>query len=120
MLNCYRPWQMCVVNELGDVKPSHMYWRFVGNLRTSGFASIWNSWKYQRLRASVNTKPDRICHTCRMPLFDSEENAAAVQFVPSFKQLLRGSAKSLLARPEIAFDGIMDPEFDPTPATEAY
>jgi MoaA/NifB/PqqE/SkfB family radical SAM enzyme len=120
MLNCYRPWQTCVVNELGDVKPSHMYWRFVGNLRTSGFASIWNSWKYQRLRASVNTKPDRICHTCRMPLFDSEENAAAVQFVPSFKQLLRGSAKSLLARPKIAFDGIMDPEFDPTPATEAY
>ena len=113
MVNCYRLWQTCVVNELGNVRPSHVYWKFFGNLRTNSFASVWNNWKYQRLRASVNTKPDHICHSCRMPQFDSEENRAAMQLVPSFKQLVKSSAKSLLVRPKITFDGIMDIEFDP-------
>jgi hypothetical protein len=86
----------------------------MGNLRANGVASTWNGWKYRRLRASVNTEPDRICHSCRMPQFDSEENRAAMQLVPSVKQLLTGSAKSLLARPKVTFMGIMDEEFDPT------
>jgi Iron-sulfur cluster-binding domain len=120
MVNCYRPWQTCVVNELGDVTPSHVYWRHMGNLRTNSFASIWNNWKYQRLRASVNTKPDRICHSCRMPQFDSEENRAAMQLVPSLKQLVKDSAKSLLVSPKITFDGIMDKEFDPEHERASY
>jgi MoaA/NifB/PqqE/SkfB family radical SAM enzyme len=114
MVYCYRPWQTCVVNELGDVRPSNVYWRSMGNLRTSSFASIWNGWKYRRLRASINTKPDRICHSCRMPQFDSEESRAAMQLAPSVKQLLTASAKSLLERPKVTFVGIMDKEFDPT------
>jgi MoaA/NifB/PqqE/SkfB family radical SAM enzyme len=114
MVHCYRPWQTCVVNELGDVRPSNVYWRSMGNLRVNSFASIWNGWKYQHLRASVNTKPDRICHSCRMPQFDSEENRVAMQLAPGVKQLLTGSAKSLLARPKVTFVGIMDKEFDPT------
>ena len=114
MVYCYRPWQTCVVNELGDVRPSNVYWRSMGNLRTSSFASIWNGWKYRRLRASINTKPDRICHSCRMPQFDSEESRAAMQLAPSVKQLLTSSAKSLLERPKVTFVGVMDKEFDPT------
>jgi hypothetical protein len=113
MVNCYRPWQTCVVNELGDVRPSHVYWKSLGNLRTTSFASIWNNWQYQRLWASVNTRPDRICHSCRMPQFDSEENGAAMQLMPSLKQLVKGSAKSLFVRRNIAFDGVMDTEIDP-------
>jgi MoaA/NifB/PqqE/SkfB family radical SAM enzyme len=114
LVHCYRPWQVCVVNELGDVRPSDVYWRSMGNLHTNSFASIWNNWKYRRLRASVNTKPDSICRSCRLPQFDSEENRAAMQLVPSVKQLLRGSAKSLLTRPNVTFVGVMDPEHDPT------
>jgi MoaA/NifB/PqqE/SkfB family radical SAM enzyme len=113
MVNCYRPWQSCVVDELGNVRPSSVYWKPMGNLREAGFASIWNGWKYRHLRGSVNTKPDRICHSCRMPQFDSEQNRAAVQLVPSVKQLLAGSAKSLLAVPKVTFVGIMDKQFDP-------
>jgi hypothetical protein len=85
----------------------------MGNLRTTDFASIWNGWKYQRLRAAVNTKPDRICYSCRLPQFDHEENSAARQLVPSVKQLLKHSATSLLARPKVTFVGIMDQEFAP-------
>jgi MoaA/NifB/PqqE/SkfB family radical SAM enzyme len=113
MVNCYRPWQTCVIDELGNVRPSSVYWRPMGNLHASSFASVWNGSKYRRLRAAVNTKPDRICHSCRMPQFDSEENRAAMQLVPSVKQMLKGSAMSLLASPKVTFVGIMDKDFDP-------
>jgi MoaA/NifB/PqqE/SkfB family radical SAM enzyme len=118
MVHCYRPWQMCVVNELGDVRPSDIYWKPMGNLRTKRFAAIWNGRKYQHLRASINTKPDGICHSCRMPQFDSEGNRASLQLVPSLKQLLKGSITSLLEPPKVTFVGIMDQEFDPARATQ--
>jgi MoaA/NifB/PqqE/SkfB family radical SAM enzyme len=114
LVHCYRPWQVCVVNELGDVRPSDVYWRSMGNLHTNSFTSIWNNWKYRRLRASVNTQPDSICRSCRLPQFDSEENRAALQLAPSVKQLLTSTAKSLLTSPEVTFVGVMDQEFDPT------
>jgi MoaA/NifB/PqqE/SkfB family radical SAM enzyme len=113
LVNCYRPWQSIAVNELGDVRPDAIYWKSMGNLNTSNFVSVWNGWKYRRLRASVNTKPDNICHSCRMPQFDSEENRVAMQFVPSLKQLVTGSTKSLLMKPNVSFVGIMDKEFEP-------
>jgi MoaA/NifB/PqqE/SkfB family radical SAM enzyme len=114
MVNCYRPWQSCVVDELGNVRPSSVYWRTMGNLQTSSFTSIWNGAKYRRLRATVNTRPDRICHSCRMPQFDSEENRAAMQLAPSVKQLLKDSTTSLLvAKPKVTFVGFMDKEFAP-------
>jgi MoaA/NifB/PqqE/SkfB family radical SAM enzyme len=114
LVNCYRPWQMCVVNELGEVRPSDVYWRSMGNLQSTNFSSIWNNWKYQRLRASVNTRPNGICRACRLPQFDSEENRAAMQLVPSLKQSLAASAKSLLARrPQTKFVGVMDKAFVP-------
>jgi MoaA/NifB/PqqE/SkfB family radical SAM enzyme len=114
LVHCYRPWQVCVVNELGEVRPSDVYWRSMGNLHADSFASIWNNGKYRRLRASVNTRPDSICRSCRLPQFDSEENRAAMQLIPSAKQLLRGAATSLLTRPQVTFVGVMDPEHDPT------
>jgi MoaA/NifB/PqqE/SkfB family radical SAM enzyme len=113
MINCYRPWQSCVVGELGDVRPSAVYWKPMGNLSTHRFVSIWNGRKYRNLRASVNTKPHSICYSCRMPRFDSEENRAAMQLAPSVKQLLKNSAKSLLSRPNITFTGITDKDFAP-------
>lgn len=114
VVNCYRPWQISVVNELGEVTPSDIYWRSMGNLQSSTFASIWNGWKYRRLRAAINTRPDSICRACRLPQFDSEENRASVQLVPSLKQSLVISAKSLLAgRAKTNFIGVMDKEIDP-------
>lgn len=114
LVNCYRPWQTCVVNELGEVTPSDVYWRSMGNLQSTNFSSIWNGRKYQRLRASINRRPDSICCACRLPQFDSEENRAAMQLVPSLKQSLAASAKSLLARrPKTRFVGVMDKAFAP-------
>lgn len=115
LVNCYRPWQICAVNELGEVTPSDIYWRSMGNLQSSTFASIWNGWKYRRLRAAINTRPDSICHACRLPQFDSEENRASMQLVPSLKQSIVTSAKSLFAeRAKTNFMGVMDKEIDPT------
>jgi MoaA/NifB/PqqE/SkfB family radical SAM enzyme len=113
-VRCYRPWQMCVVNELGEVTPSDIYWRSMGNLQASPFESVWNGWKYRHLRARINNMPDSICRACRLPEFDSEENRASMQLVPSVKQLLVGSAKSLLKKgSKPTFEGVMDEEFDP-------
>jgi MoaA/NifB/PqqE/SkfB family radical SAM enzyme len=120
LVNCYRPWQICVVTEIGEVTPSDIYWRSMGNLQSSTFASIWNGWKYRRLRAAINTRPDSICHACRLPQFDSEENRASMQLVPSLKQSLVISAKSLLAgRAKTNFSGVMDKEIDPASKSQA-
>ena len=114
LVNCYRPWQLCVVNELGEVRPSDIYWRPMGNLQSSSFASIWNGWKYRRLRSAINSRPDNICHSCRLPQFDHEENRASMQLVPSLKQSLAISAKSLFARrTRSTFSGAMDEELEP-------
>ncbi len=115
MVNCFRPWQMCVVNELGEVRPSDVYWKSVGSLRETNFAAIWNNWKYRLLRKSINSRPGSICRSCRAPQFDSDENRAAAQLFPSFKQQLNGFSKSLVrTKPRAVFSGIMDEEFDPT------
>ena len=114
LVSCYRPWQTCVVNELGEVTPSDIYWRSLGSLQVSRFESVWNGLKYRRLRARINNTPDSICRACRLPQFDSEENRASAQLAPSVKQQLTGLTKSLVKkRPQIIFDGVMDKEFDP-------
>ena len=121
LVSCYRPWQTCVINELGMVRPSDIYWRYMGNLRLSSFESVWNGWKYRRLRARINKTPDSICRTCRQPQFDSEENTAFMQTVPSFKQLAIGSAKVLMEkRSKPVFEGVMDKEFDPNDSKPIY
>jgi MoaA/NifB/PqqE/SkfB family radical SAM enzyme len=114
LVSCYRPWQTCVVNELGEITPSDIYWRSMGNLQLSHFQSVWNGLKYRRLRARINNTPDSICRACRLPQFDSEENRASAQLAPSVKQQLTGLTKSLVKKsPQIIFDGVMDKEFDP-------
>ena len=113
LVSCYRPWQTCVVNELGEVTPSDIYWRSMGSLQVSRFESVWNGLKYRRLRARINNTPDSICRACRLPQFDSEENRASMQLVPSVKQLVTASARSLLKRSKPTFEGVMDKEFDP-------
>jgi MoaA/NifB/PqqE/SkfB family radical SAM enzyme len=114
LVSCYRPWQTCVVNELGEITPSDIYWRSMGNLQLSHFQSVWNGLKYRRLRARINNTPDSICRACRLPQFDSEENRASAQLAPSVKQQLTGLTKLLVKKsPQIIFDGVMDKEFDP-------
>jgi len=113
MVNCYRPWQSCAVNELGDVRPCCVYWKPMGNIRKDGFQSVWNGWAYRRLRATVNVKSDSICHSCRLPQFDSEHNRASMQLAPSMKQLLKASATSLFNKPRVRFAGVLDRDFEP-------
>jgi hypothetical protein len=85
----------------------------MGSLQVSRFESVWNGLKYRRLRARINNTPDSICRACRLPQFDSEENRASMQLVPSVKQLVTASARSLLKRSKPTFEGVMDKEFDP-------
>ena len=117
MVNCYRPWQTTAINELGHVNPCCVYWRPMGTLK-DGFEAVWNGRKYRTLRASTNTKPDSICHDCRMPGF-SDSGRAAAELKPSLKQLARQYVDASLHPPKIRFDGILDREFDPQPAAEA-
>ncbi|MFN2445505.1 MAG: SPASM domain-containing protein [Vicinamibacterales bacterium] len=70
--SCYRPWQACSISELGDVRPCAIYWRPMGSIRNHRFEEGWNGRKYRRLRRHVNTSPDSICHTCRLPNFDHD------------------------------------------------
>jgi MoaA/NifB/PqqE/SkfB family radical SAM enzyme len=112
MVNCYHPWQTCSINELGIVKPCCVYWRSMGNLNKSSFQSIWNGKKYQKLRSSVNGKPDGICHDCRMPKFDSDHNTSASQLVPGIRDLVR-AAVTVKPKETISFTGVMEKEFDP-------
>jgi MoaA/NifB/PqqE/SkfB family radical SAM enzyme len=113
MVTCFRPWQACVVGELGDVRPCCVYWRAIGNLRKSGFESVWNGFNYRRLRASINTNPDSICFSCRVPKFDSEQNSAASVSAPTLRQLLAQTTSSVINRPRVAFNGVMDEDLDP-------
>lgn len=110
MVNCYYPWQTCSINELGIVKPCCVYWRPMGTLK-KGFEAVWNSWRYRGLRASVNTKPDHICYTCRKPRFDSDENKSAAQLMPGVREIVRNLFT--IRRQKVSFSGILNEEYDP-------
>jgi MoaA/NifB/PqqE/SkfB family radical SAM enzyme len=86
---CYQPWQVCSINELGIVRPDGIYWRPAGDLAKRPFMAIWNGRLYRKLRASVNTRPDSICYSCRMPQFDSDQNLSAAQGRPGVREFLR-------------------------------
>lgn len=111
MINCYYPWQACAINETGTVRPCCIYWRDVGDISKTSFAAVWNGRKYRKLRAGVNRKPDAICHSCRMPRFDSDQNTSASQLMPSLRQVLRNALT--IKREKITFAGVMNEEFDP-------
>jgi hypothetical protein len=111
LVNCYYPWQTCSINELGNVKPCCVYWRLMGTLKR-GFDAVWNGRAYRRLRASINTKPDHICYTCRQPRFDSDENKSAAQLMPGVREIV-GNLLTIRRR-KTTFSGILNPEYDPT------
>lgn len=113
MVECFKPWQACSINELGNVKPCCVYWRSMGDLSTHGFDQVWNGAKYRRLRRSINTKPDAICHGCRMPLFDSEDGKVANELRPGYREILASVKESLLHRKKVAFGGVLDAHLDP-------
>ena len=69
-------------------RPMPVYWRPAGNLTQERFAAIWNGRLYRRLRRAVNSKPDSICISCRMPNFDSDQNRSASQERPGRRELL--------------------------------
>lgn len=90
MEKCYQPWQRCSINELGVVRACCVHWKAMGNLNRGSFRSIWNGRRYRRLRRTVNTRPDRICLSCRMPRFDSDQNVSALQLAAGVRDLIRG------------------------------
>lgn len=103
MVNCYRPWQSCTVSELGIVRPSTIYWRAIGDLTKQRFDAIWNGRRYRALRKSVNTKPGRICRSCRMPRFDSDKS---ISFAALSKGVREIAADVVHWRPKkISFSG---------------
>ena len=112
MPNCYLPWQACSINELGNVKACCVHWKSMGTLARSGFESIWNGPRYRRLRRGVYTRPDSICHTCRMPRFDSDQSKSFSQLVPGFKEMLRDLRK--VRRRRYKFTGILGGSIDPS------
>jgi MoaA/NifB/PqqE/SkfB family radical SAM enzyme len=64
---CYYPWTAVNILENGDVTPCCISNTMImGNLKKQSFADIWNGKAYQRLRASVNTKPYGACKNCAM------------------------------------------------------
>ena len=111
MVNCFRPWQTCAINELGSVKPCCVYWRQMGTLE-HGFEAVWNGRKYRQLRSSINTKPDSICHDCRMTAFGDSGRVAA-ELKPSLKQVARQYLDASLHPPRIQFEGVLDSDLDP-------
>jgi MoaA/NifB/PqqE/SkfB family radical SAM enzyme len=89
LANCFLPWQACSINELGVVKPCCVYWKPMGSLRDRSFDAVWNGRRYRNLRASVNSRPDHICYTCRLPRFESEQNKSLSQLTPGLKEVIR-------------------------------
>jgi hypothetical protein len=85
----------------------------MGSLAEGDFDSVWNGRKYRALRRSVNTKPDSICHDCRMPSHEAEEGRVAGELRPSMKQLVVQFGQSLKTRQSVRFTDVLDPRFDP-------
>jgi len=85
---CYFPWQMCSINELGDVRPCDVYWRSMGSIRSGSFARVWNGWRYQRLRRNVNRHTCDLCRSCRMPRF-GQGGMGDWQSKPGLKEVAR-------------------------------
>jgi MoaA/NifB/PqqE/SkfB family radical SAM enzyme len=120
MVNCYHPWQTCSINELGDVKPCCVYWKKMGSLRRGPFDSVWNGWRYRRLRSSVNVpRPNSICYSCRLPRFENEESTSFSQTtMPGVRDSLRRLLKAR-RRPPVRYSGVLYKEFDPSEPAEA-
>jgi MoaA/NifB/PqqE/SkfB family radical SAM enzyme len=113
LVNCFKPWQGCAINELGSVKPCCFYWRAMGNLVDKGFESVWNGRNYRTLRKSINGKPDSICFDCRLPSFEADAGRVAAELRPSPKQFATQFVQSVLHPPTIRFENVFDPQYDP-------
>ncbi|MCI0743380.1 MAG: radical SAM protein [Gemmataceae bacterium] len=116
MVNCFHPWQTCSINELGNVKPCCIYWRSMGSIANNNFASVWNGRRYRKLRRQVNQPGSNdICHSCRLPKFDSEQNTSFAQTLPGIRDIFR-SLLTFRRKPKVIYDGVMSEQFDPRPA----
>jgi MoaA/NifB/PqqE/SkfB family radical SAM enzyme len=111
MANCYLPWQACSINELGIVKPCCVYWRPMGSLAKSGFEAVWNGSKYRRLRSSVNTRPDGICHSCRLSRYDNDQNKSFSQLLPGKREIIR--QLTTIRQRRYQFGGVFGGSADP-------
>lgn len=118
LVNCYKPWQACSINELGDVKPCGIYWRPTGRIQSGGFEAVWNGYKYRALRASVNRSSDAICFACRRPQFDSEDGRLAAELSPSPRQIAMSVIDRLRSRQRARYVGAMDATLDPYEESE--
>jgi len=111
MVNCYHPWQVCSINELGVIKPCCVYWRPMGNLKKNSFEQIWNGHKYIKLRKTVNKNPLPLCYNCRIPAFDSDQNLS----FSALKSGIKESIQNLIhfKKQKLEFKGIYDKQFNP-------
>ncbi|MCX5679771.1 MAG: radical SAM protein [Candidatus Omnitrophica bacterium] len=85
---CSLPWNIMSVNELGVIKPCCVYYVAAGDLKKTPFLKIWNGKIFQKLRKTVNTKPDKICFSCK--------NREKVDF--EVKSRWRGYTEKILER----------------------
>jgi MoaA/NifB/PqqE/SkfB family radical SAM enzyme len=115
MASCFLPWQACSINELGNVKPCCVYWKSMGNLENQTFDAVWNGRRYRNLRASVNTRPDHICYTCRLPRFDSEKSKSLNQLAPGLKDVFK--QLTTIEQRSYQFEGVFGGSQDPREAT---
>ncbi len=114
LADCHLPWQACSINELGQVRPCCTYWRPMGSIERRSFASVWNGWRYRRLRRQVNSTSNELCTACRMPRFDNETGTAAWQSLPGLREVARGVVQRLTRRRAVRFDPQAPIRFDPS------
>lgn len=82
---CREPWYAFVVKSNGDVNPCcHTPDLVMGNLKKSGFESIWNGGAYRRLRKALREgTPPPSCLHCHMSFPDVNDESSHVKIVRS-------------------------------------
>jgi MoaA/NifB/PqqE/SkfB family radical SAM enzyme len=113
MVNCYKPWQTCSINELGSVKACGIYWRPAGSLADHSFERVWNGRSYRTMRESINCRPDSICYDCRLSSYEVDSGRVAAELRPSAKQTILQLSRSLMHKQSIKFEGLIDGVEDP-------
>lgn len=106
---CSLPWQSVSIDEEGRVMPCCASQMLMGDLKGASFMEVWNSSRYQRLRATVNSeKPLEDCRSCPLRLDNAE--AALLKGISlgpsdqlSLKSLLVKRVKERLLRTQNAY-----------------
>ena len=79
--------------------------------KSSSFEAVWNGPKYRRLRASVNTRPDGICHSCRLSRYENDQNKSLSQLLPGKREIIR--ELTTIKQRRYQFEGVFGGSADP-------